>query len=55
MALHNLFILLLEEEGVSGDKRRFGWVVRQKREDRREMALFAVGLLHNLFAVRVVR
>ncbi|MDK2796268.1 MAG: hypothetical protein PWQ58_1467, partial [Archaeoglobaceae archaeon] len=25
------------------------------REDRREMALFAVGLWHNVFAVRVVR
>lgn len=38
MVLHNLFILLLEEEGVSGDKRRFGWVVRQRREDRKEVA-----------------
>ncbi|MDK2876966.1 MAG: hypothetical protein PWQ22_1376, partial [Archaeoglobaceae archaeon] len=27
----------------------------QRREDRREMALFAVGLWHNVFAVRVVR
>jgi len=45
----------LSEAGFSADKRRFGWVVRQKREDRREMALFAVGLLHNVFAVRVVR
>ncbi|MDI3497239.1 MAG: hypothetical protein PWQ22_865, partial [Archaeoglobaceae archaeon] len=26
-----------------------------RREDRREMALFAVGLWHNVFAVRVVR
>jgi transposase len=45
----------LSEAGFSADKRRFGWVVRQKREDRREMALFAVGLWHNIFAVRVVR
>jgi len=45
----------LSEAGFSADKRRFGWVVRQKREDRREMALFAIGLLHNVFAVRVVR
>jgi transposase len=30
-------------------------VVRQKREDRREMALFAVGLWHNIFAVRVMK
>jgi len=45
----------LSEAGFSSGKRRFGWVVRQKREDRREMALFAIGLLHNIFAVRVVR
>jgi transposase len=45
----------LSEAGFSADKRRFGWVVRQKREDRREMALFAVGLLHNIFAVRVMK
>jgi len=43
----------LSESGFSADKRRFGWLIRQKREDRREMALFAVGLWHNLFAVRV--
>jgi transposase len=45
----------LSESGFSADKRRFGWVIRQKREDRREMALFAVALWHNVFAVRVVR
>ncbi len=44
----------LSEAGFSADKRRFGWVVRQKREDRREIALFAVGLWHNIFAVRVM-
>jgi transposase len=44
----------LSEAGFSADKRRFGWLIRQRRGDRREMALFAVGLLHNLFAVRVV-
>jgi len=43
----------LSESGFSADKRRFGWLIRQKREDRREMALFAVGLWHNVFAVRV--
>jgi len=43
----------LSESGFSADKRRFGWLIRQKREDRREMALFAIGLLHNLFAIRV--
>ena len=34
----------LSEAGFSADKRRFGWLIRQKREDRREIALFAVGL-----------
>ena len=43
----------LSGSGFSADKRRFGWLIRQKREDRREMALFAIGLLHNLFAIRV--
>jgi len=43
----------LSEAGFSADKRRFGWLIRQKREDRREMALFAVGLWHNVFAIRV--
>ena len=32
----------LSEAGFSTDKRRFGWVVRQRREDRREVALFAL-------------
>ena len=30
-----------------------GWLIRQKREDRIEMALSAVGLCHNLFAIRM--
>ena len=38
----------LSESGFSADKRRFGWLIRQKRGDGREMVLFAVGLLHNL-------
>ena len=42
----------LSESAFSADKRRFGWKIRQKREDRREMALFAIGLLHNIFTVR---
>ncbi len=28
--------------------------IRQKREDRREMAVFAIGVLHNIFSVRGV-
>jgi transposase len=53
--LRRYFKRNLSESGFSADKRRFGWVVRQRREDRREMALFAIGLLHNIFAVRVMR
>ena len=37
----------------SAVKRRFGWVVRQRRPDRQEGALFTISLLHNLFTVRV--
>ncbi|WP_457556147.1 ISNCY family transposase [Candidatus Pyrohabitans sp.] len=43
----------LSEAGFSADKRRFGWKIRQRREDRQETALFAVAVLHNLFTVRV--
>jgi transposase len=43
----------LSEAGFSADKRRFGWVLRQKREDRQEMAVFSIALLHNIFTVRV--
>lgn len=42
----------LSESAFSADKRRFGWTLRQKREDRRETSLFLIGLLHNLFSVR---
>lgn len=45
----------LSESGFSADKRRFGWLIRQRREDRREMATFAIGVLHNVFTVRVSR
>lgn len=43
----------LSEGGYSSDKGRFGGMIRQKREDRQETALFSIGLLHNLFFVRV--
>lgn len=43
----------LSESGFSSDKRRFGGIIRQKREDRQNMAMLAVGLLHNLFFIRV--
>ena len=46
------FLRNLSESAFSADKRRFGWKIRQRREDRREMALFAIGVLHNIFSVR---
>ena len=58
--LYNPFNFLREyfkrnlcESCFGSDKRRFGWVIRQKREDRIEQALFAITILHNLFSVRV--
>jgi len=41
------------EAAFSADKRRFGGKIWQKREDRRETALVAVAVLHNLFAFKV--
>ena len=41
------------ESGFSSDKGRFGRVVRQKREDRQETALFSNAFLHNLYAIRI--
>jgi transposase len=43
----------LSEAAFSADKRRFGWIIRQKREDRQEMAIFSISLLHNIFTVRI--
>ncbi|MEE8403478.1 MAG: hypothetical protein V3R93_06965 [Candidatus Hydrothermarchaeaceae archaeon] len=37
----------------SSDKRRFGWMIRQKRADRLEMAMLSIALFHNIFTVRV--
>ena len=51
--LREYFKRNLCESYFSSDKRRFGWVIRQKREDRIEQALFAITVLHNLFSVRV--
>jgi len=51
--LKNYTLRNLSEAGFSADKRRFGGLIRQKREDRREMALFSITLLHNIFNVRI--
>ena len=47
------FMRNLSEGGHSSDKRRFGWIIRQKREDRQEMAMFSTALFHNLFFIRL--
>ena len=39
------------ESFFSADKGRFGGLIRQKREDRKEIALFSIAVLHNLYAV----
>ena len=51
--LKTYFMRNLSEAAFSADKRRFGWIIRQKREDRQEAALFSIALLHNIFSIRV--
>jgi len=51
--LSNYFKRNLCESSFSSDKRRFGWIIRQKRDDRIELALFVITILHNIFAIRV--
>jgi transposase len=43
----------LSESGFSADKGRFGSVVRQRREDRQQTALFSNALFHNIYAIRI--
>jgi transposase len=51
--LERYFERSFSEVVFSAVKRRFGWVIRQRRPDRQEGALFTISLLHNLFTVRV--
>lgn len=51
--LKDYFKRNLSESGFSSDKRRFGGIIRQKREDRQSMAMLCIGFLHNLFFIRV--
>lgn len=51
--LKGYYLRNLCESGFSADKRRFGGLIRQKREDRRETAMFSTTFLHNLFIARV--
>ncbi|HIE41362.1 MAG TPA: hypothetical protein EYP80_01735 [Candidatus Aenigmarchaeota archaeon] len=41
------------DSSFSSDKRRFGWGIRQRRDERIEQVIFAISVLHNLFAIRV--
>jgi len=41
------------ESGFSADKGRFGSLVRQRREDRQQTALFSNALFHNIYTIRV--
>lgn len=52
--LSRYFMRNLNESAFSSDKRRFGSLIRQRREDRQEMALFSIAVLHNLYAIRVM-
>jgi len=47
--LHEYFRRNQSESGFSEDKRRFGWKVVQKREDRIDTANFCTMVWHNLF------
>ena len=51
--LGRYFERCLSEAVFSAVKRRFGWVVRQRRSDRQEDAHLTISIHHNLFTVRV--
>ena len=43
----------LSESGFCADKGRFGGIVRQRREDRQQAALFSNALFHNIYTIRI--
>ena len=43
----------LSESGFSSDKARCGSMIRQRREDHQQTALFSNALFHNLYAIRI--
>jgi transposase len=51
--LSDYFHRNLSESGFSADKGRFGSIVRQRREDRQQTALFSNALFHNIYAIRI--
>lgn len=51
--LSRYFMRNLNESAFSADKKRFGGLVRQRREDRQETALFSIAVWHNIYAIRV--
>ena len=53
MYLKRYFMRNLTEAEYSADKMKFGWTIRQRKEDRREMAALSIALLHNVFVTRV--
>jgi len=46
--LEEYYMRNLSEAGFSSDKRNFGWDVRQRRDERIDMALNCTGVWHNL-------
>jgi transposase len=43
----------LSESGFLANKGRFGSIVRQRREDRQQMALFSNALFRNIYTTRI--
>lgn len=52
--LSQYFLRNNSESGFSSDKGRFGRIIRQKIDERQEMALFSYAVLHNLHAFKVM-
>jgi len=47
--LHEYFKRNQSESAISEDKRRFGWRIAQRKEDRIDTAIFCTAVWHNLF------
>jgi len=52
--LSEYFLRNNSESGFSSDKGRFGGRIRQRRDDRQELAAFSYAFLHNLHAFKVM-
>lgn len=51
--LEQYYLRETSENGWSVDKRRFGWEIAQRRNDRIDTADFCTTLWHNLFEIGV--